>query len=145
MNTTISTAARLLDAPADDANRRYETLAYLDAYDAVNDDDYAFIAWHETERATGAWHVRIQARGMAGAVFEPDAMRRAARSAAARGEAYFTWGAGITPSTGDPRQVEFRIHVNDDGRPASVEIFVVLRKADHSAAQPHSVRFAWPS
>ena len=135
---------RLLDIPADNTTTRHDTLAYLEAYDAVNDDDYAFLAWRETDRATGSWCVRIQGRAMSGVVFEPEAMRKAARAAGARGEAFFTWGAGITPSQGDPRQITYRVHVAD-GRPAEVEIVAVLRNADHSAAQPRSVRFAWPA
>ena len=135
--------ARLIDVPTDDGTTRYEALGYLEAYDAVNDDDYAFVAWRETECGSGQWRVRIRARSMAGAVLEPDAIRKNARATAARGQPYFTWGAGLEPSAGDPRQIEFRVHVAD-GRPAEVEIFAVLRRFDHSAAQPQAVRFAWP-
>ena len=34
----------LIEAPANDANGRYETLAYVAAYDAVLNCDYAFVA-----------------------------------------------------------------------------------------------------
>lgn len=140
----MTIATQLVDLPADDATLRHESLGYLEAYDAVNDDDYAFLAWRETERSNGDWRVRIKARGMAGAVFEPEQMRKAARAAGAQGKPFFTWGAGIEPSAGDPREVEFRVHVAN-GKPSEIEIFVVLRKFDHSADAPQSVRFAWPA
>ena len=141
--TTTTATAPLLSAPADDARTLYQTLAYVEAYDAVNDDDYAFVAWRETERDSGAWRIRIQARGLAGAVFEPAQMRGPARAASARGQPFFTWGAGMAPSLGDPRQVEFRVHV-DQGQPREIEIHVVMRRFDHSADAPRSVRFGWP-
>ena len=50
---------------------------------------------------------------------------------------------GIHTAKGDPRQIEFRVHVQDE-RPSEIEIFVRLRKADHSAGTPKSVRFPWP-
>ena len=53
--TTLSTLAQpqLIEAPAADFNRRYETLAYLEAYDAVLNSDYAFFASLLTDRASG--------------------------------------------------------------------------------------------
>jgi hypothetical protein len=40
--------------------------------------------------------------------------------------------------------VQFRVHVKD-GKPASVEMVLQLRKADHSADAAKSVSFAWPA
>jgi hypothetical protein len=143
--TTFSTLAQpqLIEAPAADFNRRYETLAYLEAYDAVLNHDYAFVAYQETDRASGRSILRIGSRNTAGASFDPVAIRQRARMAGARNEPFFTWGYTFTPSAGDPRQIEFRVHV-ENGAPKEVEIFVCLRKADHSADQPQSVRFSWP-
>lgn len=141
----MSTATRAwVEIPVDDASTRHEALAYLEAYDAVNDDDYAFLACREIDRATGNWQVRIKARAMSGAVLDPEQIRKAARTAEAQQKPYFTWGAGVEPSPGDPRQVEFRVHVAD-GKPSEVEIFVVLRQFDHTAAKPQAVRFPWPA
>ncbi len=133
----------LLEAPADSETQSFTPLASLEAYDAVSNDDYAFVAYKETDRATGAWRVRIRARHLTGVVFEPDAMRLQARGAAAQGRAFFTWGNGIEPSAGDPRSLHYRVHVRD-AKPASIEINIQLRKADHSPDAPKSVEFAWP-
>lgn len=133
----------LLEAPADTETRSITPLAALEAYDAVLNDDYAFIAYKETDRATGAWRVRIRARHLTGVVFEPEAMRLQARATGAQGNSFFTWGNGIDPSAGDPRMLQYRVHVKE-GKPASVEIYVQLRKADHSPDAPKSVVFAWP-
>lgn len=134
----------LIAAPDSTDSTLTEHLAYVDAYDAVNNDDYAFVAYKETSRASGAWCVRIQSKGTSGAVFEPDAMRLQARAAGAQGRPFFTWGFRLEPSAGDPRQVEFRVHVAN-GAPSSIEIVLQLRNADHSAAPAKSVAFPWPA
>lgn len=132
----------LVDAPANTSTFTYETLAYLDAYDAVLDCDYAFVAYKETEE-NGTWRVRIRSSQTAGGVFEPDAMRLQSRSAGAHGKPYFVWGYSFEPSEVDPRQIEFRVHVQD-GAPTAIEILARLRKADGTADAPKSVTFAWP-
>ena len=76
----------LLEAPASTDSTLYESLAYVDAYDAVLNADYAFVAYRETDRDTGAWRVRIRSSQTAGGVFEPDAMRLQARAAGAQGK-----------------------------------------------------------
>lgn len=136
--------AQLIEAPASDASREIVPLGYVEAYDAVNNDDYAFAAYKEVDRAGGAWRVRIAARQMTGVVFEPDAMRSQARAAGAQGKAYFTWGNGIDPSNGDPRMVQYRVHVKD-GAPARIEIALQTRKADHGVGQTKSLAFDWPA
>ena len=141
MNTTMP---QLLDLPANIAGgASYQQLAYLDAYDAVLNCDYAFLAYKETD-SSGAWRVRIRSSQTAGAVFEPDAMRMNARSTGAQGKPWFQWGYSFDPSAGDPRNIQFRVHVAN-GQPAEIEMFVQLRKADQSADAPKSVRFPWPT
>ena len=134
---------QLVEAPASDTSYRYETLAYVDAYDAVLNDDYAFVAYKETD-ASGEWRVRIKSRQTAGAVFEPDAMRLQARAAGAQGKPWFQWGYSFDPSEGDPRQIQFRVHVAG-GKPSEIEMFVQLRKFDSTADEAKSVKFAWPA
>lgn len=136
--------ATLIEAPVTDNTTQYATLGYIEAYDAVLNSDYAFVAYKETDRSSGAWRVRISGKQTAGAVFEPEAMRTNARSAGAQGKPYFVWGFSMDPSAGDPRAVQFRVHVKD-GKPSSIEMFVQMRKFDHSADSPKSVSFDWPS
>src|SRR5262245_46876964 len=133
----------LVEAPASDATTLYEPLAYVQAYDAVLNGDYAYLAYKETSRASGEWRVRIKGLQTAGAVFEPAAVRSKARETSAQGKPWFAWGFGIDPSAGDPRQVQFRVHCRD-GAAAEVEMLVQTRKFDHSADAPKSVRFDWP-
>ncbi|MFO0832937.1 MAG: hypothetical protein U0637_13990 [Phycisphaerales bacterium] len=134
----------LIEAPASTDSQIIEPLASLDAYDAVLNDDYAFVAYKETDRSSGAWRVRVKARHLTGVVFEPDAMRSQARATSAQGKPFFTWGNGIDPSAGDPRSVQYRVHVAA-GQPAKVELFVQTRKADHTAGDAKSTTFAWPA
>lgn len=133
---------QLLDVPAASAGQSFRQLAYLDAYDAVLDCDYAFLAYLETD-GDGAARVRIRSSQTAGAVFEPEAMRKNARAAAARGEQGFAWGYSFDPSAEDPRCIRFRVLV-EGGQPAAIEMFVQLRNADGGAAAPQVVTFPWP-
>lgn len=134
----------LLEAPASTDSTLYESLAYVDAYDAVLNADYAFVAYRETDRDTGAWRVRIRSSQTAGGVFEPDAMRLQARAAGAQGKPYFVWGYSFEPTDDDARLIEFRVHVTD-GAPSTIEIVVRLRKFDGSPDAPRSVTFPWPT
>ena len=135
--------AQLVEAPVSDANTRYETLGYVDAYDAVLNCDYAFIAYKETDNS-GDWRVRVKSSATAGAVFERAAMRSKARETSAQGKAWFQWGYSFDPSAADPRNIQFRVHVAN-GQPAEIEMFVQLRKFDGTADAAKSVKFPWPS
>ena len=143
MTEAAPARAPLAEAPASDAYRTYKTLGYVEAYDAVLNCDYAFVAYQETEKDSGQWRVCVKSTQTAGGSFDPTAIRSKARETGAQGKAYFTWGYNFEPSASDVRQIEFRVHVAD-GLPKEVEIFVRLRKADFSADQPKSVKFAWP-
>ena len=134
----------MLKAPLGNNTIKNETLAYIDAYDAVLNTDYAYIAYKETDVHRDEWKVRINASKTTGAVFEPQKMREKAREAAAQGKPWFAWGSGLTPSEGDPREVEFRVH-HEGGKPSAIEISLTLRNFDSTAAPTQSVKFEWPS
>jgi hypothetical protein len=137
-------SSQLLEAPASVVGgASYQQLAYVDAYDAVLNCDYAFVAYKETD-SSGDWRVRIKSSQTAGAVFEPAAMKSNARSTGAQGKPWFPWGYSFDPSASDARVIQFRVHVAD-GQPSQIEMFVQLRKADGSADKPKSVTFAWPT
>jgi hypothetical protein len=136
-------SAQLIETPANiPGGAQYQHLAYVDAYDAVINCDYAFVAYKETD--SFGWRVRIKSSQTAGAEFSPDAMKSNARAAGAQGKPWFPWGYSFDPSAGDPRCIQFRVHVKD-GQPSEIEIFIQLRKADGSADAPKSVKFPWPA
>ena len=132
----------LIEPPPSDSERKYETLAYVAAYDAVLNCDYAFVAYKEIDWG-GDWRIRIKSSQTAGGVFEPAIIRNQARWAAGQGKTSFQWGYSFDPSPGDPRTIQFRVHLKD-GQPNEVEIFVQLRQYDGAADVSHSVKFAWP-
>ena len=134
----------LIEAPASDSSLQIDVLGSMDAYDAVLNDDYAFVIYKETERGSGQWRVRIKARHLTGVVFEPEAMRMQARGTGAQGKPFFTWGNGIDPSAGDARSLKYRVHVKD-GKPSAIEIAITLRKADGSPDTPASLMTPWPA
>lgn len=135
---------QIVETPAEDGSRKYEQLGYVDAYDAVLDCDYAFVAYKETDKDTGNWRVRIKSSKTTGVVFEPDMMKSKSRAAGAQGQPYFTWGSGIEPSEGDPRQIEYRVH-QKEGQTAAIEIVVRMRKFGGAPDEPKSCKFDWPA
>ena len=137
----MSTTKQLIEAPASDADHKYESLGYLDAYDAVLNCDYAFVAYKETD--SFGWRVRIKSSQTAGAVFEPAMIRNQARATSAQGKPWFQWGYSFDPSPSDPRNIQFRVHVND-GQAEAIEILVQLRKFDGTADVAKSTTFPWP-
>lgn len=72
---------KLIEAPASTPSQEVHVLAELDAYYAILNDDYAFVAYKETDKSSGEWRVRIKARHLTGVVFEPEMMRPNARPA----------------------------------------------------------------
>ena len=141
---TMTATTQLLDAPASvPGGVQYQTLAYVDAYDAVLNCDYAFVAYKETD-SNGDWRVRIKSSQTSGAVFEPVMIKNNARAAGAQGQPWFQWGYSFDPSQSDPRCIQFRVHLQN-GMAREIEMFVQLRQFDGSADAPKSVRFAWPA
>jgi hypothetical protein len=140
----MKTIQQLIEAPRSDNYTNYETLGYMDAYDAVLNLDYAFVAYKETSLDSREWRVRIRSSQTAGAVFEPPMIRNQARAAGAQGKSWFQWGYSFDPSAGDPRQIQFRVHLAD-GQPSEIEMFAQLRKFDGSADTAKSVKFPWPA
>lgn len=139
----MASTPQLIEVPDSvPGSTQYQHLAYVDAYDAVINIDYAFVAYKETD-SDGKWRVRIKSSQTAGGVFEPDAMKSNARSTGAQGKPWFQWGYSFDPSPGDLRCIQFRVHVQD-GQASEIEMFVQLRKFDGSSDAAKSVRFPWP-
>ena len=140
----MNTSPKLIEAPTSDRDTTYETLGYVDAYDAVLNLDYAFVAYKEISRASGEWRVRIKSSQTAGGVFEPAMIRNQARATGAQGKPWFPWGYSFDPTSDDFRNIQFRVHVAN-GQPSEIEMFVQLRKFDGSADAAKSVKFPWPA
>ena len=137
-------SSQLIDTPDNvPGGATYQHLAYVAAYDAVLDCDYAFVAYKETD-SNGDWRVRIKSSQTAGAVFEPAMMISNARSTGAQGKPWFQWGYSFDPNASDARIIQFRVHVKD-GQPSEIEMFVQLRKCDGTADASTSVKFQWPA
>jgi hypothetical protein len=100
------------------------------------------VAYKETQ-SSGEWRVWIKSAQTPGTVFEPAIMRNKALEAAAQGKTWFQWGYRFDPSPGDPRNIQFRVHVKD-GQPSEIEMFVQLRQCDGSPNGAQSVKFLWP-
>jgi hypothetical protein len=132
-----------LPCPVSDAHIQYEVLCELHAHDGASDEDHAFLAYKETERATGQWRVRVRSLQTPGGVFEPATMALQAAMAGAQGWPYFVWGYQLAPHPGDSRQIEFRVHVRA-GAPSQLELYVRLRRADGRPDLPRTAWCDWP-
>ena len=138
--------SQLVQAPASSHHTKIEELGYVESYDAVIDKDYALVAYAETKTATGKTVVKVKSLNTAGSAFDAghDAFRKALRAAMVRGEEYLIWGFRFNTSENDPRVVENHVFGDEQGNPSALELHLVTRKIDGSAAEPKVVRVDWP-
>ncbi len=142
----MNTNDQVIPAPKSSTALEVEQLAYLESFDAVVDEDYAFVVYQETKTDSGKWVIRIKGSVTAGAVFDPDssALKSAIKKAAGHDEPYLVWGFNLQPKEGDPRLVENRVILGKDGKPSDLEVHLVTRKADGSARETQIATVAWP-
>ena len=142
----MSNGDQVVQAPKSSSHTQVEQLAYVEAFDAVVDKDYAFVVYKETKVGTGKLVLRIKASVTAGTVFDPasSAFKGALKKAAGHDEPHLVWGFQLQPSENDPRRVENRVLIDGDGKPTALELHLVTRKADHSARDEKVVTVPWP-
>jgi hypothetical protein len=143
----MSESDQVVRAPSSSAHTEVEQLAYVESFDAVADKDYAYVVYKETKVDTGKWVVRVKGSVTAGAVFDPEssAFKAALKKAANHEEPYFVWGFNLQPKENDPRRVEKRVLIGEDGRPSALELHLITRKADHSARDERVATAPWPA
>ena len=136
--STFSTTS--VEIPGSDDGIDCEPLPSSDAAEPVLNTQHPFVAVKETNRASGAWRVRILSRHTAATVLYPNAMRLQARATSEQGKSSFTWSHA---APGESAQIKFRVHVNE-GEPAAIEVFPPKTPVPASGtAQP--VKFSWPT
>lgn len=116
-----------------------EPLQCIGSEEAALSTRHPFVAYKETNRASGAWRVRIHSRHAATAVLYPNAIRLQARAVSEQGKSSFTWNNQLV-SADNTEQLKLRVHVNH-GEPAAIELFP-KPASPKSAAAP--VKFCWP-
>lgn len=119
-----------------------EPLPCIDPDSAAHSTRHPLVAFKETNRASGAWRVRIQSHQAATAVLYPNAIRLQARAISAQGKSSFTWSNAIIAGSGNAARLKFRVLVND-GEPAAIEVFP--QPAAPSRARSSAMRFSWPT
>jgi hypothetical protein len=142
----MDTSDQVITAPKSSPSTAAEQLAYLESFDAVTDKDYAFVVYKETRTDSGKWVIRIKGSVTAGAVFDPagSAFKTAIKKALGHDEAHLVWGFNLQPKQGDPRLVENRVVLGNNGKPSALELHLVTRKADGSARDEQITTVAWP-
>ncbi len=142
----MDTNDQIITASKSTPSVQIEQLAYLESFDAVVDKDYAFVVYKETKTDTGKWVIRIKGSVTAGAAFDPDssAFKGAIKKAAGHDEPYFIWGFNLQSKEGDPRLVENRVIIGGNGKPSTLEVHLITRKADSSAREEQVATVPWP-
>jgi hypothetical protein len=138
--TTVSTSSPR-DSAADPSFER-EPLRCGDGDAPVLGTHLPFVAFKETNPASGAWRVRIQSRHDSTAVLYPNAIRLQARAVGAQGKSSFTWSHTTVANSGSTEKLNFLVHVND-GEPAAIEVFPATVNWNGSSQPP--VKFCWPA
>lgn len=136
----------IVKAPKSSSHIEVDELAYIESFDAVVDKTYAYVVYKEKKVESGKWVIRIKGSVTAGAVFDPDnaSLKNAFKKAAGHEEPYIVWGFNLPPKENDPRLVENRVLINENGKPTAVEIHLITRKADGSAREKEQVSIEWP-
>lgn len=142
----MSDSDQVVVAPKSSSHTQVEQLAYLESFDAVVDKDYAFVVYKETKLDSGKWVVRIKGSATAGTVFDPESasLKNAIKKAAAHEEPHVVWGFNLQPKETDPRLVENRLLIDNDGKPKAIEIRLITRKADRSPMTEKVASVDWP-
>lgn len=138
---------KLLSLPRSNSRTEITELAYINSYDVIANDDYAYLAYKKTNRRTGEWELKIKAKATASSKIDPNdrSLRRDILAAASEGKKYLVTGFRMTPEDDDKRLVENRIYFDKSHKPKYVEIHVVTRNADGSPKKRKVVKFDWPS
>lgn len=139
----MATALSSLPDTLDEQEIAREPLHRLDTAHAELSTRHPFVAYKETNRASGAWRVRIQSHHSATAVLYPNAIRLQARAIGERGKSSFTWSNAIVAGSGNAARLKFRVHVND-GEPAAIEVFP-QPTAPSSRTRSSPATFSWPA
>jgi hypothetical protein len=139
--TTLSASAQ--PSPSAEPGIQSEPLRCADASEPILSTRHPFVAYKETNPASGAWRVRIKSRQETTAVLYPNAIRLQARAVSAEGKSSFTWSNSTTGGPRDAKQFQFLVHVNG-GEPAAIEVFPVSVTSTAGPA-PLPVKFCWPA
>ena len=139
--TTVSTSSP--STSPDDVSIQTEPLRCADASMPILDTRHPFVAFKETNPASGAWRVRIKSRYDTAAVLYPNAIRLQARAVSAQGKSTFAWNNTTDAQPVGPRKPQVLVHVND-GEPAAIEILPSAANS-YSTATQVPTRFCWPS
>ena len=137
---------QVVKAPKSSSHTEVEQLAYVESFDAVVDKTYAFVVYKEKKVDSGKWVVRIKGSVTAGTVFDPNnvSLKNAFKKAAGHKEPYIIWGFNLQSKESDPRLVENRVLIDQNGKPTVLELHLITRKADGSARDKKVVSIEWP-
>ena len=139
--TTVPSSSETHASP--EARIESEPLRCADASESILSTRHPFIAFKETNPASGAWRVRIKSRHDTTAVLYPNAIRLQARAVSAEGKSSFTWSYSAAGKPGDPKSPQFLVHVNK-GEPAAIEVFPAPVVSNSAPSVP-PVKFCWPA
>ncbi len=144
-----SAGEQQLQPPKPSRNTAVTQLAYLDAFDEVDKDNYAILLFKEEDTRKGEWRLRIWTQGVTRRTSVDPAkpgFRRLMAEAATAGSDYFTVGYQLQPRADDGRLMESRIYFDEATmQPRYLELHLAVRNADGSPAPSQVVKVDWPA
>jgi hypothetical protein len=136
----------LIQAPESTNNSIITPLAYIEAYDALSKETYAFLAYREEKPSQNKWLLKIKANRAASSTIDPDDpfLKKLIADAAQQKSKYALIGINLTPQPNDCRRVENRLYFDELLNPTEVEIALIMRQSDDTPTPEKINRFPWP-
>lgn len=135
-------AQKTIVCPESDNSKKIECLGTLEAYDDIIVKSYNFIIYKETNLNTGSFTVRIVSDLVTGTSMTEDKAIKKAKTI--KGKPYFTFGEPFKSTGGnDKRIIEYRFYC-ENGKPTSIEIYVVTRDSAYNPKEAKTLTVTWP-
>ncbi|MDD5162969.1 MAG: hypothetical protein PHD95_02060 [Candidatus ainarchaeum sp.] len=127
------------------SSEKIDRLGYLEQKDDVDNETFGFVVCKRQNLNTGEWDVIIQSNIAVGAGLTNAQATEKTSEAQSQGQDYLKFGLPFNPlGQNDLRNIEYRLY-QQNGLPAKIELFVVLRNSDRTAKQPKILSVNWPS
>ncbi len=135
---------KLVELPKNTSSKEYKSLGYVQAHDTIIKKDYAFLIYKESDLNKGSFVIRIKSNVVTGTVLDQPSALKNAQKANKEGKKYFTMGRPFSPAGAlDKRVVEYRFY-QKNGKPDSIEVYVVTRNKKRNANKPKTAKASWP-
>jgi len=122
-----------------------EVMGYLEEKDDVLNLYYAFLVCKTTNLNTGELEMKIRSNILTGTSLTSAQALEFSEKAVGEGKAYVIRGSPFVPEGAlDKRKIEYRLN-QENGKPVSLEILLILRNSDRTAKPEKTLSIDWPA